>query len=243
MNTFRIKEEANRYIYGLDCEQVEPISLLLNEGGVYPLVGGQPDLQYTFLNNLCRHLKRTAKEKEVELHILDGDLMLLEDMKRYRFCGQYVYGEQDICQAVTMLEEELCERYENYSKDKNYLHQVPLKIVIFGDKKVAEYITGNRDCCKKYMNLVKQLAGMKVIFFWSGIENQSISFNSGEVYRNMKEQGQFLVFDNINNIKIADLSLMVMKKFKKKLELEEGYRITQDDVRKIKLIAEEEEED
>lgn len=241
-NTFRCREEENHYIYGLDYEEVEPVSLLLNQGDVYPLVGGEQSLQHEFLKNLCRHLNRTAEDNMVELHILDGDLQLLEDLQQYKFCHEYIYGEQNICQAVTALEAELQQRYEIYSKDKQYLQQVPLKIVLFGDKKVEEYITGNKECCKKYLDMVKQYGGMKVSFFWTGIENQNISFNSGEIYRNMKEQGKFLVFENVNNIKITDISITIAKKFKKKLEQEEGYWITQDGVKKVKLIAEEQEE-
>ncbi|MBQ3601895.1 MAG: type VII secretion protein EssC [Lachnospiraceae bacterium] len=235
-NTFHCKEELNRYIYGLDYEEVEPISLLLNQGDVYSLVGGEQLLHHEFIRNLCKHLERNADGNKVELHILDGDLQMLEDLKQYKFCREYAYGQENICQAITALEGELRQRYENYSRDRAYLEQASLKIIIFGDKKVAEYIVSDKECCKKYLDMVKQYIGMKNSFFWTGIENQNISFNSGEIYRNMKERAQFLVFENVNHIKITDISITTVKKFKKKLERKEGYWITQDGVKKVKLM-------
>lgn len=137
------------------------------------------------------------------------------------------------------LEDQLRQRYEEYTWDKNCLQQYPLKIVIFGGEKVAQFINGDRTYSGKYLNMVKQYAGMKVIFFWLGIGNQSIAFNSGEIHRDIKDRGLFFVFEEISNVKITDVSISTVRKFKKKLEQEECYLVTREDVKKIKLIAEE----
>lgn len=55
-----------------------------------------------------------------------------------------------------------------------------------------------------------------VIF--TNVDNGSITFNSPEVLKMMKERRQFVVFENLPDVKIFDVPFSLLRRYRKPLE-------------------------
>lgn len=95
-----------------------------------------------------------------------------------------------------------------------------------GDNKIMKYM---KEWLGKYKN-------MKIFVFMPDIENNSISFNSPEMLKIVKDNRHYMVFDDVCNIKICDISVSASKKYSKPIETGDAYYIKDNELVKIKVV-------
>lgn len=66
------------------------------------------------------------------------------------------------------------------------------------------------------------------------VENVNISYSAPEIMKNIREQRNFMYFDDMGNMKIFDVPLAMSRNFKKPIELGDGYYIKDNECIKLK---------
>ena len=68
------------------------------------------------------------------------------------------------------------------------------------------------------------------------IENAMISFSAGELLKQVRDTKSFIIFDNIKNIKVTDISMGVARTFKKELDVNDAYVIQGDKIERVRVV-------
>ncbi len=68
------------------------------------------------------------------------------------------------------------------------------------------------------------------------IENANIPYSAPEIMKNIRDQRNILLFDDMSNMKIFDVPLSVSRNFKKAIELGDGYYIRDNECVKLKTV-------
>ena len=76
---------------------------------------------------------------------------------------------------------------------------------------------------------------MKVTIIFSNITNSLITYNAPEPLKMLKEDKHFMIFEDLNNVKIIDIPLAITREFKKTLEVGDAYYINDNQCRKLKM--------
>ena len=66
------------------------------------------------------------------------------------------------------------------------------------------------------------------------VDNASIPYSAPEILKNIRDQRQFLFFDDVSSMKVFDVPLAVSRKFKKQIELGDGYYFKDSECLKLK---------
>jgi len=94
-------------------------------------------------------------------------------------------------------------------------------------------ICNNSDALAAYKNIIGRYKNMKVCITVF-VENANIPYSAPEIMKNIRDQRNFMYFDDMSNMKIFDVPLAMSRNFKKSIELGDGYYIKDNDCIKIK---------
>lgn len=232
---FQIERIPYKIPCGLNYATVMPFYLHLDKMGVLPLVGGNEIIQRNFVKNICIELEKG--KADAEIIIFDepaGSYKILEELSIVK---ERIEGISSINDVITALEKEMKERYEKCRMNQEALQGEKLKVVIIGNPEIAEYLSEEKEAISKYKDIITKYISMKICFIWTGIANSTIPYSAPEVYKKMKEGRQFFIFEDVNNIKVTDISLVEAKKFKKPIDREDVYFVHEGTLEKIKLVT------
>ena len=81
---------------------------------------------------------------------------------------------------------------------------------------------------------------MKICFIFSNIDNVGIAYGAPEMLKLVKEYNYLFVLDDLSNLRLIDINATTLKKFKKLIEVGDGYMITEKAIQKQKFIHMEE---
>ena len=84
-----------------------------------------------------------------------------------------------------------------------------------------------------YKNIIGRYKDMKVCII-TYIENKNITYNDPEILKNIRDNRNILFFDDVANMKLFDVPLAMMRKYKKPIEVGDAYYIKDNDVIKLK---------
>ena len=62
------------------------------------------------------------------------------------------------------------------------------------------------------------------------------SFSAGELLKQVRDTKSFIIFENIKNIKVTDISMGVARTFKKELDVNDAYVIQGDKIERVRVV-------
>ena len=93
---------------------------------------------------------------------------------------------------------------------------------------------------KKIIGIIKGLLGkyrmMKVMLLMTNVENTAIPFGAPELMKIVKDNKRYLIFDDISNIKLCDLSVSITKKYAKPIDIYDAFYVNENELTKIKTV-------
>ena len=116
------------------------------------------------------------------------------------------------------------------------LEQLPLLLTIIN---VEDFWNGNysKNATEQFKKVVKLGKTMKAAFIICNVENAVIGFSSGEIMKFLKENRNLIFFDNLNNLKLFDVSAAQLRKYKKPIDIGDAYFFKEQEVEKIKTVV------
>ena len=77
---------------------------------------------------------------------------------------------------------------------------------------------------------------MKVLILMTNVENAAIPFSAPDLMKIVKDNRRYIIFDDISNIKLCDLSVSIAKKYAKPIEFCDAFYVNENELTKIKTV-------
>ena len=136
---------------------------------------------------------------------------------------------------MTEIESKLKARYDALANDTAVdVSKEKLLYVVLNSYDAIEAISNNPAAMAAYKNIIGKYKNMNVCVLLGGIENANVSYSAPEIIKKARDAKHFMFFDDMQNMKIVDMPLAVIRNFKKPIELGDCYYIRDNDCVKIK---------
>ena len=228
--------EEGKVMLGLDYNTVSPMMLEIAQGGMFTISGKKEKGKDIFVKYLLEAMLLPAFGG-TDLYILDDMTRRWADYEFHPDTAVYdnttgsirtIFDEVD--QRVQSRYEDFAQRQEAALEDENWI-----VVVIESSDAIAEISAD-----KKLIGIIKGLLGkyrmMKVMLLMTNVENAAIPFGAPELMKIVKDNKRYLIFDDISNIKLCDLSVSITKKYAKPIDIYDAFYVNENELTKIKTV-------
>lgn len=223
-------------LYGIDFRNAVPEVLDMRKINMLGIIGREGMGQTNFVKNIIESLESNAESAPVDIYIFDDF-----NRKYISYCNHKcvkVYS----CEGdgiISVLEE--LEQYAMGVKEKMVQnHGKPeascYKLLVIQNKEAIDVIHKNKACLERYKNIVSQYKGFNIGIIIPGIQNVPVPFAGADVYRMLKDNKQYMIFDDLGNIKVFDIPVSITRLFDRKINAGEGYYYGENAIRKVKFL-------
>ena len=181
-------------------------------------------------------LYRNMFTNPVDIYLIDGMKKGLREFKDSGLVKEYSIDSEDFITYVEQIYDIASERYNCVAKEDLDLTDEPLQMIIVQNDLAIQSLCKNAAALKKYKELTGRLKDMKVCVVYVDIENAPVPYSAPDILKELKEKKNFFYFDDLQNLKICDISTATLRKFKKKITLGDGYWLQGNEINKIKAV-------
>ena len=229
---FKCRTTREELALGLDYATVAPLALSWMTQSVLALCG----LETLGRNALVRHITAELEAIDGELYVLDDVFGTFADCQNKSITRFYGKSVEDVGEVLSEIMLYLKERYTKLAElGDAYLSQESPIVLYIQNPDVINAISTDKNLMAQYKEIIGKYKNLKVCIIYTNIDNAPIKFSSPEVLKMMQDNRQFIVFENIDNIKLADIITSTKKKYAKPLEFGEAYMITDSSLKKVKF--------
>lgn len=235
MNNYPDYLASGKMILGLDYTNVSPKELDLTAGGMLALAGkrdrGLDDFAKYFVESMMSPVLGSA-----ELYIMDDMFRKWGEYEYHDNVAMYASTVDYVSSMITEIETRLQLRYDTSVLDPTALADEPWLVLVIESNEAIAGISADKKVVASFKNIVNKYRTMKVLVLFTNIENANIAFNAPEVMKMLKETKRFLVFEDIANIKLTDISVNTVRKYSKALDVNDAFYINDNELFKLKTV-------
>lgn len=226
----------DKVIIGLDYTSILPVAVELKSGDVLSLTGKNQTDRETFAKYFMDTIVQKASGN-TELYVLDDATKKMGECEFNPNTAMYLTSYHDVPPMIEEINQRIEQRYEMYSAGMfDELEMEPWIILVIDSADIMLNMSGDNKIMKYMKDWLGKYKNMKIFVFMPDIENNSISFNSPEMLKIVKDNRHYMVFDDVCNIKICDISVSASKKYSKPIETGDAYYIKDNELVKIKVV-------
>lgn len=239
IDNYKIQDSGTyKTTIGLEYSSVDVLSLDMERATVLSMSGKEEGGRDSFIQIIMNQFNRNLNSNPVKMYILDDVNRSLKKYEDEDFVESYTLDSNEFEHIITEFGEEAEERYSDFiDEGMEALEEEPLLVALIQNKDVFEAISSNRQAVDTYKKLITKFKAMKILFIFSNIENVAISYNSPDILKQIKENKNMFLFEDLANQKILEIPNTMIREFKKNIGACEGYYIRDNDVFKVKLIG------
>lgn len=218
---------------GLNYATVTPCVLDLSSLGMLAITGRDKSGKHNFVKYTVGMLE-TMYPGQTRVWVVDSIAKKLSCLKNSPALASYGVVAEDAVNNIRAMEGQLKERYDALvAGDEQVLANAPLLLLVLDHPDALAAISGNKEALAAYKNIVGRYKNMKgcIITF---VDNANIPYSSPELLKNVRDQRNLLLFDDIGNLKVFDASLALQRAFKKPIETGDCYYFKDNDCVKLK---------
>ena len=172
------------------------------------------------------------------------DLYILDDMTRrwsdYEYHPDTAVYDNTTASVQTIFDEvdqRVQSRYEDFAqRQEEALKSEPWIVIVIESSDAVAEISAD----KKIIGTIKGMLGkyrmMKVLILMTNVENAAILFSAPDLMKIVKDNRRYIIFDDISNIKLCDLSVSIAKKYAKPIEFCDAFYVNENELTKIKTV-------
>lgn len=224
---------SGNVLLGLDYNTVLPAEVDVAKGGMFVLSGKADKGKDIFTKYFIESMLKD-NFGETELYVVDD---VAGKWKDYEFDPKTAIYTNTMDAVPAMLDEiEQCAqaRMEMCNRNKNALDDEPWIVLLIESNDFATEMSADKKAVASFRNIIGKYSDMKIFVLFTNVENANISFSAPELMKVIKDNKRYLIFEDVSNIKICDISLSVTKKYAKPLEFGDAYLIRDTEITKIK---------
>ena len=221
LNPEEVNVASDREIcLGLSYQTIEPVIYNLIECNELMVVGGRHSGKSNFIRYIVNEFKQKSSLGKIVL-FGNGSGKYSE----YASEGEYYVEPDKAAERLVSLFDEIKEE-----KLDNQLR----RIIILDSEEIISTIVKNKEAIEAYRGLVGRYKSSGNIIIITCNDNVAIGITSNEIYKHVKENRNIISFTNASEIKVVDISQLVLRNFKKEIEAGDAYYIKGTTFSKIK---------
>lgn len=226
-------EDKFSIVVGLDYATVTPYILDFAAMGLLAITGREGSGRHNWLKYSVDMLS-TMYPGMSKVYVVDSIGKKLASLKERDNITAYSMIADDAIKYIKEIEMQLKDRYDALvAGDEDVLNEAELIMMVIDNQDALLAICNNSDAIVSYKNIIGRYKNMKVCILVF-VENENIPYSAPEIMKNIREQHNFMYFDDISNMKIFDVPLAMSRNFKKPIELGDGYYIKNNECVKLK---------
>ena len=233
VNKFGACVGNNQFGIGLNFSTVLPIYFNWNIQTYCGIFGQKSKSK----NNFLLYLKKYLCESSINLYIIDDYTGYFDDIASTDNVELYSRSSEDIGEILDDIKQELADRYSQRDiQGMSIVESMMPLVLIVHNNDVIDSISSDTALMSSYKEILSRYKGLKVCIIYTNLENEPITFNSPEVLKMMRDNRQFIAFEELSEIKLFDVPTSIMKKFPSQLKDEEGYFVSGNELTKFKTV-------
>lgn len=231
-NQYGRTADTKEFALGIDYSDIEPVKINWKMQMIFAISGGMQ--KQGFYN----YMKHTFVENQYSLYIIDDYTGSFED----------VSTESNVCLYSRSIEdtEEILEDFKTELERRSALRELngmneieklsPFILLVHSEEWIS-YMNENRELVNVYNDILKRGKGLKCCVIFTNLENVKIpSYNAPDVLKPFVENPQYLVFEDLRDIKLFEPTIAWKQKYDKRLRDGEAFVLKGNDLYKIRTI-------
>lgn len=238
-NNRELYSEPSRMPYAIDYTNVDFKFIDFMNDNYMVITGGEGKGKTNLTKLILNHFERNIFEYPSNIYIMDNDNNELEGYENNATVKGYTTKPEDIKLYMEKMEEELIKRQEEISiagKNNFDYTSIPYLILVINDKNVMAEIAKKKELQPVLARLVKEYKKLKSMVIFADFDNAQIPFNAYDALKYIKGQKKYYVFEDMANIKIADITPKLARAYSKNLIPGDAYVFDGNEIVKIKTI-------
>lgn len=212
---------------GMDFGTVALTSINLMTSGSLALLG-DAESKDVFIANFMKMMAQTAVFHNVEAFVVDDKSKKLKDSKEYGFVREYASDAADGVSLVSDFCDDAMRLLDDEERDSSTL------LLVINSADVFKKVCADKNESKRLAEVLKNATDAGVFILISAVENQPVGFNSSEVLKVLKDERQAILFAQLSDCKMFDISGRV--KPDTTFDNTMGYRFNGSTYSKIKIF-------
>ena len=226
-------EDKYAIVIGLNYATVTPFVLNFASAGLLAIAGRDGAGRHNWLKYSVQMLS-TMYPGMSKVYVVDSIGKKLASLKESDNITAYSMIADDAVKYIKEIEMQLKDRYDALvAGNEDVLNDAELIMMVIDNQDALLAICNNSDALAAYKNIIGRYKNMKVCIAVF-VENANIPYSAPEIMKNIRDQRNFMYFDDMSNMKIFDVPLAMSRNFKKPIELGDGYYIKDNECVKLK---------
>lgn len=229
-NFGHITRKQRKLVLGMSYDTVSPVVLELAKINMLAVVGAESAGKSNFIKYVVHALRKC--EYAMKLYVYDNykkqlALFLSEDNNTNYYLNHETVKE-------SLLEIELClkQRYEALVQDEEY--DKTWQIFIVNNEDVYDAISNDKEAMQALKNITNKYKMLNALVLFNNVPNIPIAYGAPEAFKIIKEARNIMFFDDLENCKVVDIPLAILRNNKKKIDLGDAYFLSGNDCYKVK---------
>ena len=229
-------EDKFSIVTGLDYATVTPYVLDFASAGLLAIAGREGAGRHNWLKYSVDMLS-TMYPGMSKVYVVDSIGKKLASLKESDNITAYSMIADDAVKYIKEIEMQLKDRYDSLvAGNEDVLNDAELLMLVIDNQDALLAICNNSDALAAYKNIIGRYKNMKVCITVF-VENANIPYSAPEIMKNIRDQRNFMYFDDMSNMKIFDVPLAMSRNFKKPIEQGDCYYIRDNECVKLKTPA------
>lgn len=212
---------------GMDFGTVALTFINMATSGSLALLG-DAESKDIFVVNFMKMIAQTAVFHNVEAFVVDDKSKKLKECKDYGFVREYASDVADGLALVTDFCDDAMRQLDDEKRDGSML------LLVINSTDVFKKVCADKNESKRLAEVLKNAADAGVFVLLTTVDNQPVGFNSSEVLKVLKDERQAILFAQLSDCKMFDISGRV--KPDTSFDNTMGYRFNGSTYSKIKIF-------
>ena len=217
-------KEQFSIVIGLDYATVTPCVLDFASAGLLAITGREGAGRHNWLKYSIDMIATEYPEMS-KVYVVDHIGKKLSSLKECDHTVAYTVVADDAILYMKEIEQQVKERYDALvAGNDEILKNAELLMLVVDNPDALDAISNDPEALAAYKNIVGRYKEMKVCMI-AFVENANIPYSASEIMKNIRDQRNFIYFDDISNMKIFDVPLAISRNYKKPIVPGDGYYI------------------
>jgi len=184
---------------GMDFGTVALTSINMATSGSLALLG-DIESKDVFVANFMKMIAQTAVFHNVEAFVVDDKSKKLKECKDYGFVREYASDAADGLALVTDFCDDAMHQLDDEERDGSTL------LLVINSADVFKKVCADRNGSKCLAEVLKNAVDAGVFVLLATVDNQPVGFNSSEVLKVLRDERQAILFAQLSESKMFDIS-------------------------------------
>lgn len=232
----QIMKKSYTAIWGLDYNTANPATIDFMDSATLAIVTRDLSVNYKLSENILLQLLNNVSVAPIELYFVDDYQSKYKKYEEYKETKKYTTEAEKVLDYIDDLEE-YCDYILNERKNSIMQSKIySLKLLVVNNRECFEILNKKRDYVEKFKKILTKYKNLPVFIMFVDFENLRIPFSGADIQKTMLEYKYMIIIEDINKIKMFDVSIQTQREFTKSIGKTDGYLWGEDGIKKYKLL-------